>query len=316
VGFHSVAEIAKIMRLTALIVTLLPLAACSTAGDSSRPYAEANSLMLREIQARIGNIPFQHRQELLNNLLWLASRGGEPAIPALVSALEHDEPKVRSSAAWVLGRMHDRRVIPDLRPLVKDDNHSVRFEAARSLTLMGDMQYASLLIEGLDSDLKPVRYNCHMALKDATGRDFQYDHLAELPGQRRAAVLRWREWWAEQLADPHFATSYAAKYGLNSDVGQPAPAPQPARPMVETKPTEGPTSSEKPWVTPNLSSEPARPAKPVVLPPGKGSVATPEQQQAPRWIDRILENVDSESVAKPAAKKPSETTGKRTEKKL
>ena len=314
-GFLSVAEIAKTMRLTALIATLLPLAACSTVGDDPRPFAEANSLMLREIKARIGNIPFQHRQELLNNLLWLASRGGEPAIPELVSALEHDEPKVRSSAAWVLGRLHDRRVIPDLRSLVKDDNHSVRFEAARSLTLMGDMQHASLLIEGLDSDLTPVRYNCHMALRDATGRDFQYDHLAELPGQRRAAVLRWREWWAEQLSDPYFAKSYAEKHGLKLGVGQPTPKPQPARPMMETKPADEKASAKKAWVTPNLSPVPAGTATPVPLPQGKASKTVSEQQPA-RWIDRILENVNSKTAPKPTAEKAAKTSEKPTEKKL
>jgi len=231
------AEIAKIMRLIVLIGTFLTLTACATVEEKSRPFAKANSLMQREIQARIANIPFQHRQELLSNLLWLVARGGESAIPDLVTALQHEDPKVRSSAAWILGRLRDRRVVPNLRPLVEDDNHSVRFEAARSLTLMGDMQHAAMLIEGLDSERIPVRYNCHMALRDATGRDFQYDHLEEEHGKRRVAVLRWREWWGEQIKDPFFAKTYAQKHGLESSLGalnQQSTAGIPAGPMVET----------------------------------------------------------------------------------
>ena len=69
--------------------------------------------MGREIQARIANFPFQRGQELLNNMLWLETKAGETSIPFLLEALEHDNPKVRCSATWVLGRLRDRRVIPD-----------------------------------------------------------------------------------------------------------------------------------------------------------------------------------------------------------
>ena len=225
------------MRLIALTGIVLSLSACATVEEKSHPFAEANSLVRQEIQARIANIPFQHRQELLNNLLWLATRGGEPAIPDLLTALQHAEPKVRSSAAWVLGRLRDRRVVANLRPLVMDENHSVRFEAARSLTLMGDMQHATMLIEGLDSDKVPVRYNCHMALRDATGRDFQYDHLEDDVATRRVAVLRWREWWGQQIAAPNFAKNYATMHKLTT----PAAAPVPATPLVETTTAPGVT---------------------------------------------------------------------------
>lgn len=232
------------MRRTALIATLLTLAACATVEDKSYPFAQANSLMRREIQSRIANIPYQHRQELLNNLIWLVTRGGETAITDLLTALENEDAKVRSSSAWVLGRLMDRRVIPQLRPLVNDENRSVRFEAARSLMVMGDLEHATLLIEGLDSDRIPVRYNCHMALRDSTGRDFQYDHLEEEPAERRLAVLRWREWWAEQTADPFFAQKYAEKHGIGSAAGGPGqqtPGSELAKPLTETRPgTENP----------------------------------------------------------------------------
>ena len=67
--------------------------------------------MGKEIDHRVAQIPYQHREELFNNLLWL-SQSGEQAIPALLVGLEHAEPKVRSNCAWVLARIGDRQNSP------------------------------------------------------------------------------------------------------------------------------------------------------------------------------------------------------------
>lgn len=67
--------------------------------------------MAGEITRRVEQIPYQHREELLQSLMWLAQTG-EQTIPALLTGLHHGNPKVRSSCAWVLGRIGDRRVIP------------------------------------------------------------------------------------------------------------------------------------------------------------------------------------------------------------
>jgi HEAT repeat protein len=74
--------------------------------------------MAGEIDQRIEQIPYQHREELLQNLLWLAQTG-EQTIPAVLDGLRHDNPKVRSSCAWVLGRLRDRRTIPNLQAAVQ-----------------------------------------------------------------------------------------------------------------------------------------------------------------------------------------------------
>ena len=226
------------MRIPALIALAFTCVACATT-QPGRPYAEANSLMRTEIQARIANVPFQHNEELLDNLLWLESKAGEVAIPFLLDALKHDDAKVRASSAWVLGRVRDRRVIPDLRPLVEDKDEAVRFEVARSLVSMGDMKHTPLLIEGLDSEKASVRYNCQMALRDATNRDFGYDHLEDDLAIRRQGALRWRQWWGEQQGDPWFAEEYARKYQL-------LPEYAPAKPMGETaeKPDKGEINKE------------------------------------------------------------------------
>ncbi len=206
------------MRRLALIGLFLPLSACGSVGS---PYLQANTLMGQEIENRVRQIPFQHRDELYQNLLWLA-QSGEQAIPDLIEALGDNNPKVRSSCAWVLGRIGDRRTIPELQEFSKDPHPTVRMEVARSLVLMGDVQQAPTLIEGLDSDRTEIRYMCHEALKSATGRDFGYDHLSEDRVARQRSVLEWRTWWGDLSGDRFFASTYAKQNGLNQDTGTPA----------------------------------------------------------------------------------------------
>ena len=204
------------MRIAATAATLLiALTACSTTESTVSPYQQPNQLMSTEINQRIDQIPYQHRDELVQNLLWL-SQTGEQTIPALLTGLNNENPKVRSSCAWVLGRLRDRRTAPVLQRLVNDAETSVRMEACRSLVLMGDLQQSPKLIEGLDSDRKEVRYMCHEALKTATGHDFGYDHLNQNQQELQLAVLRWRQWWGEYAGDTFFASNYEQEHGLNN----------------------------------------------------------------------------------------------------
>lgn len=214
------------MRIAAIGATvLLAFAACSTTDSSSSPYQQPNGLMGGEITRRMQEIPYQHRDELLQNLLWLAQTG-EQTIPSLLEGLRSDNSKVRSSSAWVLGRLRDHRTIPNLQAAMKDSDPTVRLEVARTLVLLGDLVWSPNLIEGLDSDKKEVRYMCHEALKSATGHDFGYDHLNQDDNQLRVSVLRWRQWWSEYSGDRFFAQSYQQKHNLNGDA---------AAPMGETK---------------------------------------------------------------------------------
>jgi len=205
------------MRIAATAATLLfALASCSTTTSNEvSPYQQPNQLMGAEINQRIEQIPYQHREELVQNLLWLAQTG-EQTIPALIQGLNNENPKVRSSCCWVLGRLRDRRTVPNLQRLTSDSETSVRMEASRSLVLMGDIEQAPKLIEGLDSERKEVRYMCHEALKSATGHDFGYDHLNQNQQELQVAVLRWRQWWGEYSGDQFFAQSYEQQHGLNN----------------------------------------------------------------------------------------------------
>jgi hypothetical protein len=224
-----------VMRIATTVAALLfVLQACSSTKSTESPYAQPNLLMGSEITKRIEQVPYQHRDELLQNLVWLVQQG-EQAIPATLDGLRSQEPKVRSSCAWVLGRLHDRRTIPDLQAAMKDNEIGVRLEVARSLVSMGDLAQCPVLIEGLDSDKKEVRYMCHETMKTATGRDFGYDHLNANETEMRLSVLRWRQWWSEYSGDARFAQSYQNQYHLD-------PA---AAPSGETKPTDGQTPQDQ-----------------------------------------------------------------------
>lgn len=215
------------MRIAAFGATLLlAFAACSTTDSSASPFQQPNSLMAGEIDRRIEEIPYQHRDELLQNLLWLAQTG-EQTIPALLQGLRHENPKVRSSSAWVLGRLRDHRTIPNLQAAMQDGDQTVRMEVARTLVLLGDLVWAPNLIEGLDSEKKEVRYMCHEALKTTTGHDFGYDHLNQNETELRVSVLRWRQWWSEYSGDVFFAQAYQQKHNLTTQM---------AAPMGESKP--------------------------------------------------------------------------------
>ncbi|MBL8733771.1 MAG: HEAT repeat domain-containing protein [Planctomycetes bacterium] len=255
---------------------LLALASCSTTKPvSDSPYEQPNSIMAAEINRRVELIPFQHREELLENLLWL-NQTGEQTIPALLQGMQHQDPKVRSSCAWVLGRLHDRRTVPALQLAMRDAEQGVRMEVARSLVLMGDLQWTPNLIEGLDSDRKEVRYLCHEALKTASGRDFGYDHLNQNQQDLKLSVLRWRQWWSDQSGDAYFAQSYQQQNNL---------APQVAAPMGETQVAPGnnpdgatnvePSTPDSKPANPEATSQPATNQEkgvevPVLTPAPKG----------------------------------------------
>ena len=236
------------MRIAATAATLLlfALASCSTTNQNEvSPYQQPNQLMGTEITQRVQQIPFQHREELMQNLLWL-EQSGEQAIPALLEGLENENAKVRSSCCWVLGRMRDRRTVPNLQALTTDPEDRVALEASRSLVLMGDIAQAPQLIIGLDSDHKEVRFLCHEALKESTGHDFGYDHLNQNKQDMQVTVLRWRQWWSEYSGDQMFALGYAQKHGLTNV----------AAPSGETQPQGGAEGTEAPSPSSEAGGEP------------------------------------------------------------
>jgi hypothetical protein len=283
-------------RMALISIAFLPLwAACASTERDSR-FAPPNALMGEEIESRISQIPYQHREELFQNLLWLA-QSGESAVPALLRGCKHEDPKVRANCAWVLGEIGDRRVITDLQPMTHDSNETVRLEAARTLVVLGDIKECPPLIDALDSDKVQVRYLCHEALKSATGQDFGYDHLSDNLTQRHKAVLAWRQWWSEMAGDPWFAKTYANKHGLidtpaavppAGEAMPPAPAVEPGRSampqgtmplqaMPQTMPLDDGKSNPQTGLQPNPQTG-MQPSQQTGMQPSQQTGTQPSQQ--------------------------------------
>ena len=249
-------------RTLVLVLQAALLGSCGSVSESAKKseYAAPNPLLRGEIQRRIDSIPYQHKEELLDNMLWLAAQG-EVAMEQLIDALSAQDPKTRSSSTWCLGRIGDKRSIAAVRQRADtEEDEIVRLELARTLLLLGDFSKTPTLIAGLESDRRHVRYLCYEALRQQTGNDFGYDHRVEDPTERAKAVRRWREWWSTQSSDRMLQTG-ANTQGVQrsydgagqrdqrptGNVGtgaqpqaQASPAPGEAQPQSQTQPQTQP----------------------------------------------------------------------------
>ena len=188
-------------RVFAILCGLV-LAACTTtvvkpAGTMQAPSDSEwpdppNPLAGERIPTRIDNIKYQHNQTLLTNLERLVAHG-DVAVPYALEGLKSDDAMTRMGCAYVLGRIGDPRVIPDLRPLLEDEVAIVRYEVASRLGDLGSREGYGVLVDGLEDPNIRNRYICFNALSDQTGRDFGYKHNDQ-PEQRAVAVAQWRAW--------------------------------------------------------------------------------------------------------------------------
>jgi HEAT repeat protein len=102
---------------------------------------------------------------------------GKPAVDPLILALKSEISRVRSSAAWILGKIGDVSAVIPLGESLQDEDHYVRESAARALGEIGDPNAIKYLIEALRDKVSPVKELVSKAL----GRfgELAIDPLAE-----------------------------------------------------------------------------------------------------------------------------------------
>lgn len=189
--------------IEAAALAVLSISTFSCASTPKLPFNEPNALLRQQIDKRVNDLRYTHGVELMNSLDWLA-RCGELAFYALIEALESPDTTTRSSAANILGRGRDRRVIPYLQKKANDPDIRTRFEVARALLRLGDWSNMPILIAGLRDTSEYVRALCNDALKSSTQIDFGFVPSAP-ESEREPKVQKWEGWWQSRSKDFFFA---------------------------------------------------------------------------------------------------------------
>lgn len=94
---------------------------------------------------------------------------GDPAVPALLKALQNEDMWIRSLAAIAIGRIKKNTKVsfPELIQALKDKEPLVRYSAALALSYIGDRKATSatsILIQALENDSPSVRRRAVLAL--------------------------------------------------------------------------------------------------------------------------------------------------------
>jgi HEAT repeat protein len=118
--------------------------AISTANSGQDPYSEVFALAAmgpESIGPLTNMFTNQNRWARIRtgDAFYMTDYDAEPAVPALLIALEDADPGVRSEAAQALGHVHKRldAVLPALLKNLKDPDASVRLGTADALGLLG-----------------------------------------------------------------------------------------------------------------------------------------------------------------------------------
>jgi HEAT repeat protein len=89
---------------------------------------------------------------------------GEAAVDNLIMALEDRDSNVRANAAWVLGRIKDKKAVEPLIKAARDRSAKVRSYAALALGKLGDEKAVPVLNAALNDTNRDVRLTARQAL--------------------------------------------------------------------------------------------------------------------------------------------------------
>lgn len=135
----------------------------------------------------------------LANLRMLSAFGSHATPTVKTELLASDDPLLRSNAVFVLGEIYrlegDYDALLAVRGATRDQDRSVRLEAARALLDGGDTSGLGELFDGLEARERGTRINSFLALRRATGgRNFGYDPDGDATARSEGAD-RFRSYW-------------------------------------------------------------------------------------------------------------------------
>jgi hypothetical protein len=82
---------------------------------------------------------------------------------------------------------------PPIRPVLTDDDPSVKIPAIELAVQQKDRSAIPVLIKALDSDDPAIRFYANDGLKKLTGQDLGFVYYADEQA-RQPAVARWQDW--------------------------------------------------------------------------------------------------------------------------
>lgn len=177
------------MRIVGYFLMLFVLVSCATPEDKKQE-AELD----RKVDLWIQMMGTEkNSQELIKYQIALV-QAGEPAFPKVVMALKHLKPQARRGAAFVLGQMQNKKAVPHLEEMLKDEDEGVRYEAAAALVDLKEVLGLHYMILALDHRSSNFRSEANKILVKTTGQDFGFDP-AGLEEDRNQARNQWVRWW-------------------------------------------------------------------------------------------------------------------------
>jgi HEAT repeat protein/outer membrane protein assembly factor BamB len=193
-----------------------------SAGELSLAAAAARVLADRRpdgaADALLGYLPAagdEALEETLFEALGAAGVRGGKADPALAAALADAEPLRRAAAASVLGRTPAGA--PAVRPLLRDADARVRYEAAAALVRGGDRDAVPALVGLLGEGPLPLAWQAQEVLGRAAGERWPAVLTGGDAGERRKARDAWAAWWRDNAGRVELAKVdwQGALLGLN-----------------------------------------------------------------------------------------------------
>jgi HEAT repeat protein len=156
----------------------------------------------------------------------LGSIGATPqVVQMVVGALKDKDVVVRETAAAVLGEIHARRALPNLKQALDDESAEVSFAAARSLWQMGDQSGRDILCEVLLGDRKTGPGMIEGGIRDAKRKLHNPAAMAKIGIEQAAGLLgpfSMGVWFAEDFMKDKGAAARALSAKLLATDPDPA----------------------------------------------------------------------------------------------
>lgn len=141
------------------------------------------------------------REDQISTIQWFVEQG-ELGFEVLLKVAQGEDDHAAILALTALASSRDRRLVPYLRemPFPTEAHASRRLAQARAHMVLGDWDYADILIEGLRSDDVWSRALCAAALRNSTNNSFGFKPNEDVH-LREAAASKWDDWNAARTGD-------------------------------------------------------------------------------------------------------------------